>query len=217
MELISVVIPALNAARFIGDAIESVLAQDWPDLEIIIVDNGSTDGTYEIARDFGGPVRCHRFSRRGQPRAMNHGIGLTRGSWLSFLDADDLWAPRKIAIQRAAFDASPQTDAVFAHAANFSGEPPSSQDVPGAPAPLHGTLLIRREAFFRVGYLDEQFTIGSIMDWYMRAQEAGIRMTTLPQTLLFRRLHDDNLGTRERDQRKDYARILKAALDRRRR
>lgn len=219
MELVSVVIPAFNAAAYLADAVRSVLAQQWPALEIIVVDNASTDATARVAASFGPPVSCHRSEPSGQAPTMNAGIRLARGSWLAFVDADDVWAPGKLARQFAEFERDPELEAVFAHAANFSGDvpDPSAGPVLGMPAPLHGTLLIRRTAFDRVGEFDERYRIGAILDWYMRAQEADVRMTILPETLLYRRIHDDNLSTREKHNQRDFALILKAALERRRR
>lgn len=218
MDLISVVIPAFNAQAYLGDAVRSVLSQGWPHLEVIVVDNASTDDTARIARAFGPPVQCHRSEPSGQAPTTNFGIRQATGAWLAFIDADDLWAPGKLARQMSAFATQPDLDAVFAHAANFSGTAPDPDAgaVPGVPAPLHGAMLIRRDTFLRVGYFDERYRIGAILDWYMRAQEAGLRMTTLPETLLYRRIHDDNLSTREKRNQGDFALILKAALERRR-
>jgi glycosyltransferase involved in cell wall biosynthesis len=219
MDLISVVIPALNAQAYLGQAIDSVLAQGWPDLEVLVVDNASTDATTAVAASYGPPVRCLACAIPGQPPTMNLGIGEARGTWLAFVDADDLWAPGKLSRQIAEFSAHPELDAVFGHAVNFSGATPDPQAGPWVemPAPLHGTLLIRRDAFLRVGVFDERYTIGAILDWYLRAQEAGLNMRVLPEVFLYRRLHGDNLSLRRKDRQSDFARILKASLDRRRR
>ena len=83
-------------------------------------------------------------------------------------------------------------------------------------APLPGTLLIRRDAFYRVGFYSEAYTVGSIIDWYLRAQEVSISMRILPEVFLYRRIHENNLGIRQKVKQSDYVHILKAALDRKR-
>ncbi len=216
MDLISVIIPARNAEAYLHDAIESVLGQNWPNLEVLVVDNGSSDGTLAVARSFGPPVVCLTSERPGQPPTTNHGVRHAQGDWLAFVDADDLWAPGKLQRQFRAFEEEPGLDAVFCHVVNFTGRPPNSETEigPGLPAPVPGTVLIRREAFLRVGYFDENYVLGSIMDWYMRAQDAGLRIRMLPAVLLYRRIHEDNLGKRQKNQQGDYVAIVKAALDR---
>lgn len=218
MKGVSVIIPAFNAANYLRAAIDSVLAQDWPGLDVLVVDNDSSDGTAAIAASYGAPVRCLQSKPPGQPATTNTGIRHAGTDWLAFLDADDLWTPGKLQRQFREFEDHPELDAVFGHAVNFSGAEPRPGDCISEemPAPLPGTLLIRHEAFERVGYFDESFTIGSIMDWYLRARESGLCMRILPEVFLYRRVHGDNLGLRHKDRQGDYVHILKAALDRRR-
>lgn len=94
---VSVVIPAFNAERFLAEAIRSALNQLLPPLEVIVVDDGSTDGTGEIARSFGEPVRCIRRENAGPSAARNRGIREARGEFIAFLDADDRWLPGHLA------------------------------------------------------------------------------------------------------------------------
>ena len=215
-DLISVIIPALNAERYLREAIDSVLAQDWPALEVLVVDNNSTDETSSIANSFGPPVVCMKSEPPGQPATMNMGLRNAHGEWLAFIDADDIWVQTKLKSQMKAFQDQPELDAVFGHAMNFMGSTPTDRTGTEMPAPFHGTLLIRRNAFDRVGDFDERYTIGSVMDWYFRAQDAGLCMRTLPDVFLHRRIHQDNLGIRSKNMQSDYARVIKAALDRRR-
>lgn len=98
--LVSIVIPAYNARRWIGESIESALAQTWPAKEIIVVDDGSRDGTHEIAQRYvSRGVRVLNQENRGASAARNAGLRLARGSYIQFLDADDLLHPQKIAHQ----------------------------------------------------------------------------------------------------------------------
>jgi len=100
---VSVVIPAYNAERYIGETLESVLAQTYRDFEIVVVDDGSTDGTREIVRNYGEPVRLVEQPNSGPAAARNRGIREARGELIAFIDADDLWLPEKLALQMPMF------------------------------------------------------------------------------------------------------------------
>lgn len=115
---VSVIIIFLNEARFLGEAIASVRAQSYPDWELILVDDGSTDGSGEIARKAsdGDRIRaiCHPGNEnRGMSASRNAGIATARGEFIAFLDADDIWLPDKLAEQIAIFDAEPLTGMVY--------------------------------------------------------------------------------------------------------
>lgn len=99
---ISVIIPAYNAAPFLRNAIDSVLRQTLPPLEILVVDDGSRDDTGRIAESYGAPVRCLRRENGGLSAARNTGIQAAQGEWLAFLDADDWWTEQHLACQWAA-------------------------------------------------------------------------------------------------------------------
>ena len=93
---VSVVIPTYNYARYVPEATDSVLAQSFDELEVIVVDAGSTDKTAEILRAFGGQLRDIRQERRGLSAARNTGIRAARGQYVAFLDSNDLWLPEKV-------------------------------------------------------------------------------------------------------------------------
>src|SRR5262245_17150631 len=101
MPHVSVIIPAYNAAAFIAGAVQSVLDQTFQDFEIIVVDDGSKDGTVAALEPFGSHIRVHRQQNAGVARARNTGAALATGSWVAFLDADDLWIPQKLERQLA--------------------------------------------------------------------------------------------------------------------
>ncbi|MDX1983289.1 MAG: glycosyltransferase family A protein, partial [Bryobacteraceae bacterium] len=112
--LVSVLIPCYNAAKWVGEAIQSALTQDYTPIEVIAVDDGSSDGTADVIRTFGERVRFERLDHGGGNRARNHLMALSRGEWLQFLDADDLLTPRKISIQlEFACRQNPQPDLVY--------------------------------------------------------------------------------------------------------
>ncbi len=223
MDLISVIIPVFNHERYIGEAIESVLAQTYRPLELIVIDDGSTDRSGAVAQSFGSPVRYYHQANEGQGAARNHGVSLARGAYLSFLDADDLWPSEKLAWQMAAFEADPGLDIVFGHVTQFHtlDGPPNparhgNRSLDTAPGYLPSAMLIKTSSFQRVGDFSTAWKIGEVVDWYMRAREAGLKSLMLPQVVLQRRIHQDNSGIRSRGSQGDYVRILKAAIDRRR-
>ncbi|HYE89232.1 MAG TPA: glycosyltransferase [Vicinamibacterales bacterium] len=106
MPNVSVIIPAYNAEAYIADTVRSVLAQTYPDFEVIVVDDGSTDGTVKALEPFGNQVRVHHQANSGVAMARNTGVGLASGTWIAFLDADDLWLPHKLERQLALSTAS---------------------------------------------------------------------------------------------------------------
>ena len=209
---VSVVIPARDAEPYLGEAIESVLAQVPAPLEVVVVDDGSTDGTAGVARSFAGTVRCVSQPPLGTAAAVNRGVELLQGSFLAFLDADDVWVEGKLALQLAALRARPSLDAVFGHVVEFGEGRPAGEPFPGY---VRGTMLIRRAAYDRVGPLAD-WRLGEFVEWYARAVDAGLESALLPEVVLRRRLHGSNTGLLRRGERDEYARVLKAVLDRRR-
>ena len=99
MDLVSVVIPAHNAEKYLRETIDSVIAQTYKNLEIIVVDDGSTDRTQNILAEYGDKIRVVRQSNKGSAAARNAGVAVARGTWVCFLDADDIWLPDKVALQ----------------------------------------------------------------------------------------------------------------------
>lgn len=221
--LVSVVIPAFNAARFLAETIDSVLAQDHPALEVVVVDDGSTDATGEIARSYGDAVAVLTQVHQGLGAAQNRGIARATGDYLSFLDADDLWRPQKTRLQVAAIESLPDIDIVFAHVEQFSSAPAEGGAAPTIPETRQvvpgystGTMLLARSTFDRVGRFSTAVTIGPFLEWYMRAEDLGIRAHMMQEVLMHRRVHQHNMGIRLRHQQGDYLRVLKESIDRRR-
>ena len=130
---ISVVIPAYNAARFLGEALDSALTQTRNPAEIIVVVDGSEDASAEIARSFGPIVRVLHQARSGVSRARNAGIAAAAGEFIAFLDADDRWEPTRLEKQLAAMRAQPDASWGFCWYYEFSDE---SRSLPSIPAAL---------------------------------------------------------------------------------
>ena len=97
--LVSIIMPAHNREAYIGEAVESALSQDYENVELIVVDDGSTDRTYEILSDFGERIRLFRQHNAGPGAARNRGLDHAGGEFIAFLDSDDVWAPGKLRAQ----------------------------------------------------------------------------------------------------------------------
>lgn len=216
MSRVSVLIPVHNAERFLREAIASAVNQTRPVHEIVIVNDGSTDGTAEIARGWGAPVRFIDRPKLGLSRIRNLAVRESTGDFLAFLDSDDRWTPDRVELALAAFEQEPELDMVFAHMRQFrQGEDPAAQ--PAKVAVLPGAVMMRRSAFERVGPFDESYHLAEFLDWLMRAREIPLREKLLPQTLLHRRIHDRNIGVaRTEEKYLTFLRSIKAGLQRRR-
>jgi glycosyltransferase involved in cell wall biosynthesis len=220
--LVSVIVPLYNCARYVGEALDSVQRQTHKSIETIVVDDGSDDGGGDIARGFPS-VRYVRQERAGTGPARNRGVGMARGTFLAFLDADDRWVPRRLEDQMSVLAADPTVDCVFGHVREFVS-PEIDEEARGrirpptdrAPGFMTPSMLIRREAFDQVGPFAARFRVGVDLDWYARLTEKGLEIRLIPEIVWERRLHAHNSWQRERESRGDVARVLKAALDRRR-
>jgi glycosyltransferase involved in cell wall biosynthesis len=223
VRLISVIIPVYNYARYLAEAVESVLNQTYRNVEVIVVDDGSTDQSGEVAKSFAGRgVRyCHQV-HAGIGPARNKGVELARGEFIAFLDADDRWPVEKLERQLKEFEADPELEMVFGQALQLQNGPTwesgiNEENPQGlVPGMVPGTMLIKRDAFTRVGKFKGDLKVGEFIDWYARAVELKVRSLVMPDLFLWRRIHDSNQGVRERQSVTDYARVLKAKLDRQR-
>jgi glycosyltransferase involved in cell wall biosynthesis len=214
---VSVVIPCFNGERFIGEAIESVLAQTHRDLEIIVVDDGSSDRSREVVMDYasGGRVRYTRHDvNRGIPAARNTGIRLSDGDFVAFLDQDDLWRPEKLSREIAAFESRKNGDIglVFSNMGLMNRHGVLVKDTCcKVPKGINGlareqvvkalfmrnfipiiTVLVKRECFERVGFLDETISSGSDDYEFCLRLAREYDIAYVDEALAVRRLHEDN-------------------------
>jgi glycosyltransferase involved in cell wall biosynthesis len=199
--LVSCIVPVYNGARFLGETLASILSQTHQPVEVIVVDDGSTDGTAGVIASFGARVRSVRQENAGEAAARNTGVRLASGEYVAFLDADDLWEAPKIERQLAVL-ARAGTDAVdlsFTAFQNFWMPEVATEQRAAAPAsglPFAAwsicTLLARREVFDRFGPFDESLRKVPNMTWFVRAAASGARMDVLPEPLVRRRVHASN-------------------------
>jgi glycosyltransferase involved in cell wall biosynthesis len=230
--LVSVVIPAYNAAAFLGEAIESALSQTHSPLEVIVVDDGSTDATAEIAVGYEG-VRLLRRPHCGQAAARNSGVEAAQGEVLAFHDADDVMLPDRIRVQLEQLHANPPVDLVLGGqdliveegaappawhpASEFSFRAAQRQAGAGGRGNVHTmTLLVRREVFGLVGPFDENLRHGEDLDWLLRAREAGLAVSVLQRPLIRRRVHQRSLTQDEEAERRGLAEVFHARIRRKR-
>jgi len=221
--LVSVIIPVYNGERYLTQSIESVLAQTYHPTEIILVDDGSTDKTATLAKQYHGQIRYVLQKNLGAGAARNLGVEFAQGRFLAFIDADDLWMPKKLAQQMAVLASEPSVDMVFGNVKQFVSPElriekanQLNQFIEIMPGYHVGTMLIRREAFQRVGDFKTNVELAEFQYWYSRGIDLGLKHKMLSDILMKRRIHKNNQGIYKREHRIEYSRFIKTVLDRRR-
>jgi glycosyltransferase involved in cell wall biosynthesis len=222
---ISCIIPVFNGERYLREALDSIVAQTYRPLEIIVADDGSTDRTNEIVTSFEGQVLYLKQNNAGPAAARNLGLRAASGEFVAFLDADDLWHPEKLGRQIARFQARPELDYCVTYCQNFwipelevEAEKYQNHRI-SRPMPgyVTQTLFARRTIFEMVGEFNQTLAHGDSTDWFLRAAERGAVMELLPEVLMYRRLHPSNRSrVRAATSREEYLRLVKLSLDRRR-
>jgi glycosyltransferase involved in cell wall biosynthesis len=217
---ISALIGAYNAERYLTAAVDSVLAQGLSPFEVIVVDDGSTDGTVAALRGFGDRIQLVEAPHRGAPAAFHAAVAAASGDLLAFNDADDLWAPTKLEVQSALLASDPALEAVFGAVQQFVSPdwaPEAAAALPTQPGVSKIGILVRRHAFLRVGSFDSSLRFIDFGDWYARALSLGLRTLRHPELVAYRRLHAANTGRLRREEaRREQLLVLKRALDKRR-
>jgi glycosyltransferase involved in cell wall biosynthesis len=219
--LVSVIIPVYNGQQYLAAAIDSVLEQDYRPLEIIVVDDGSTDESARIAQSYSEVLYLYQ-ANGGAAAARNTGIAAAHGEIIAFLDHDDLWTPNKLQVHvtyllehpEVAFTVSTQSIYIedgFERPAWLRAE-----DV-GYPQPLLSALVLHKETLERVGQFDTTFKVAEDTEWLMRATDAGYPMTVLPETVVLRRIHATNLTSKyQAEQKRTMLRALQKSAERKR-
>jgi glycosyltransferase involved in cell wall biosynthesis len=218
--LVSVVVPVYNGERFLASALCSVFEQDYRPFEVIVVDDGSTDGTAGIARSF-RRVRYVYQKNQGPAAARNTGVATARAEYIAFLDADDIWTPKKLSVQMEHLLDHPEVGYVSARARNFLE---STADLPAwlteelftkeHPA-LPSALVVRKPVFYEIGEFDPGYAVAEDVDWLARAKAAEVQSFLVPETLVHRRIHDSNLSSQTRLNREAILKIARKSMRRR--
>lgn len=197
--LVSVIIPVYNGEAFLRETLESVLAQDYPALEVLAVDDGSRDGSAAIIRSFGNKIILLTQPNAGVAAARNNGLAHARGDYIAMIDQDDLWERRKTRGQMAHLLAHPALDYVLGRQ-KFFLQPGTACPAWLKPEILQGdqtgyvmgAFLARRRAFERVGLMDAHYRYADDVSWFFSAKDKGVPMAHLPDVVLHKRVHGDN-------------------------
>ena len=201
-DLISCIIPVYNGERYVAEAIDSIVAQTYRPLQIIVVDDGSTDRTADEVAQYREHVTYLYQSSAGLAATRNRGISEAKGEFVAFLDADDLWHWEKLARQMVCFEAIPDLEICLTHVRDFwSPELPLKQDQDSSlmtswPGNICQTLLARMHIFRKVGLFNPALSVGADSDWFLRAADQAVKRHMLPEVLVYRRLlrHNSKRG-----------------------
>jgi glycosyltransferase involved in cell wall biosynthesis len=221
--LISVVMPLFDGARHVAEAIESVLAFRYRPVELIVVDDGSTDDSAVIVCRYTPAVRLLTQAHDGLGPARNRGAAAANGRYLAFCDADDRFPSDRLDRQAAALAPDTGLDAVFGEIEEFVSPELDEHITSMLRAPIArrsvrmiNTMLVRADSFWRVGPFATDLGRGVDLDWLARADDLGLRIEPCDGVVTHRRLHDASTSFRRRSDEDDYVRAARLAIARRR-
>jgi glycosyltransferase involved in cell wall biosynthesis len=221
--LVSVVMPVFDGDRHLAEAIESVLAQTYRPVELVVVDDGSTDDSASIARRYTPSLRLLAQAHEGCGSARNRGAKVARGAYLAFCDADDRFPRDRLERLLAPLSSDLRLDGAFGEVEEFLSQDVDEQvadllRTPRARGPVRmmNTLLLRTDSFWRVGPFATDLGRGLDLDWLARADDVGVRLGPCDGIVTYRRLHDASTGFRRRGEEDDYVRAVRLAIARRR-
>jgi hypothetical protein len=217
--LVSAIIPVYNGERFIEDAVNNVLAQKYPSLEIIVVDDGSTDSTEEIAGKLPADIRYFKQKNAGPASARNRGIRDASGEFLVFLDVDDLWPENNLNILVDKMLQGPDMQVITGYAQLMQKNSVTGQyDLDGNPRESFknyiGAAIYRKSVFIKVGLFDPTLKFGEDTDWFKRANELKVNIKRLEEITLFVRRHGKNMTKGKNLVELGVLRVYKKFLDR---
>lgn len=221
-ELISVIIPAFNSGDSIGYAIQSVIDQHYEPIEIIVIDDGSTDQTADSVKIFGDKVRYFRQENKGVAAARNKGLEISTGTMITFVDADDIWTENKLKMQLRIFRENPDTDIVMGMLTltesdkTKPSETKINKDDIGTFAVQLGTMLIKKSVFDTIGLFDEEMVMSEDIDFMNRVREAGMHIFVHKEIVQRYRLHDRNMTGDKTMAQRYMLKAYKKSLERRR-
>lgn len=193
--LVSAVMPVYNGEEFLEGSLTCLLEQDYEPLEIVVCNDGSTDGTADILSRFEASVRIVEQENSGVSAALNAAIAASTGEYVVMFDSDDLWPRNRVTLQAAYLEDHPSVGCVLGRQEWMNPPPWLGRDA------VYGDLdgiplvsaLFRRSVFDEVGGFDETFTHSEDMDLLIRFRERGVEIAILPEILVHRRFHGGNL------------------------
>jgi glycosyltransferase involved in cell wall biosynthesis len=230
LQSVSVIIPAYNRADLLPQAVASVRAQPHPSLELIVVDDGSSDGTLEVARSLGGIDVLVTQPNAGPAAARNAGIRRARGRWIGFLDSDDMWTSDALSAHQSAITVHGEQPIVIGtmRLEMLDGSPVPDYlqpDASGSPAAASrnrllryhlGSALFQRDLFDTTGLLDESMRFQEDREFFARARAAGFAALEHAGCVQVRRFHAGNMTNDRQALAANTPRYLKRILNMRR-
>ncbi|HQA82534.1 MAG TPA: glycosyltransferase [Syntrophales bacterium] len=219
--LVSVIIPVYNGENFIREAVDNVLSQKYPALEIIIVNDGSTDGTEAVIGQLPADIRYFSQTNSGPAAARNKGIQDASGEFITFLDADDLWPENNLNVMVDEMLKNPDMEVIRGYAQLMEvNKKTGNYEYVGNPKESFphyiGAAIYRRSAFEKVGLFDPMLRFGEDSDWFLRAADLNLNMKRLEETSLFVRRHGGNMTEGRNMLELNVMKVFKKSLERRR-
>ncbi len=217
---VSVIVAVRNGERFLGQALDSILVQDWRPIEILLIDGHSSDRTVEVARSY-PLVRVIPQQNHGVSDSYNLGIAVAAGEFISFLSHDDFWAAGKLKWQMPSLLADPECDYVVGRV-KFFLDPGCALPAGFRPELLEGdrvayimeTLLARKSVFQKVGGFDPLLTSAEDVDWFCRAKDQKIRHAVVNEVVVHKRVHDTNLSLNDANGNAMLLKLLRQSIAR---
>ena len=219
--LVSVIIPVYNGESFLAEAMASVLGQGYPALEVIVVDDGSTDATAAVARRLPCDVRLFKQANAGPAAARNRGIRNASADFVAFLDVDDLWPPGTLSMLMSELLRDPELELCQGYAQVTEFDPATGEyEYRGNPRESFpysvDSAIFRTRVFDRVGLFDQTLLFGEDTDWFKRAEELAVPIKRVEAVTLLVRRHGQNMTHGREPVGLHKLRVLKRALDRKR-
>ncbi len=219
-KLLSVIIPTYNRANFLTDAIKSINNQNYPNLEIIVVDDGSTDNTEELIQQLDDPkIKYIYQENKGPAAAKNTGLKAAKSDIIGFLDSDDLWPENKINLQLNLLLKS-ELEMLFGGVKHLILKNSRDKEFIEHSETYRrnslGSALFKKSIFKKVGFFNEELTHWEDLDWILRAAEAGINVKKTKEITLIVRIHNENISRDIKRGEKFLSKVLKASIERRR-
>jgi glycosyltransferase involved in cell wall biosynthesis len=216
---VSALVPVWNGAAFLGEALDSILAQEPAVDEVVVIDDGSTDGSGDLARSYGPRVRCVRRDHAGLAATRNAAVREAQSDLIAFCDADDLWPHGRLARLLEVLDGDPGCGIVQGRLQRMVRDERTQRWElinESWRAPNVATALIRRDVFALVGSFDEHVAGADDVDWLLRAKERGVREAQVDAVTLLYRRHGGNMTNDVAADQSRLLRVLGRAVARRR-
>lgn len=222
--LISCIVPVFNGERYVAEALESIFAQTYRPIEVVVVDDGSQDGTQAVLDGFGDRIKVIHQANAGPTAARSRGLEAATGDFIAFQDADDLWLPQKLDLQMDRLKATPEAELCTCLTKNF-WEQELAEEAEQLRNTVHNQarlaswqgVLTLRKAFDHVGALDTGVPQNDAREWLHRAKAMDIVVEHVNQVLVRRRVHSSNWSRHRADLEPELLlRLAERAIARRR-